>query len=149
MTSTDTRPVASRRTIVAALAAAVLALAGCAVPGADSAPGIATDYAGVTRTHTDVDPRYDTMCTELFGPILTVHVYDDADLDDALSTCATGSEYALTGAVFAQDRQARRLAGRHGHWGSRLWRDLLRWPWRHWIHGGHTGGCGLRLRLRR
>jgi len=52
------------------------------------------------------DPSYDTMCTELFGPVLTVHVYDDAKVDEALEQCATGSEYALTGAVFAQDRAA-------------------------------------------
>ncbi len=52
------------------------------------------------------DPSYDTMCTELFGPILTVHQYDDARLDEALEQCATGSEYALTGAVFADDRGA-------------------------------------------
>ena len=52
------------------------------------------------------NPKYETMCTELFGPVLTVHVYDDAETDAALATCATGSEYALTGAVFAQDRHA-------------------------------------------
>ena len=52
------------------------------------------------------DPSYDTMCTELFGPVLTVHVYDDAKLDEALGQCATGSDYALTGAIFAEDRHA-------------------------------------------
>ena len=52
------------------------------------------------------DPSYDTMCTELFGPLLTVHVYDDARLDEALDRCASGSEYALTGAIFADDRIA-------------------------------------------
>ncbi|MEZ5979534.1 MAG: L-glutamate gamma-semialdehyde dehydrogenase [Planctomycetota bacterium] len=50
------------------------------------------------------DPDYDTMKRELFGPVLTVFPYDDADLERALDHCATGSDYALTGAVFAQDR---------------------------------------------
>ena len=52
------------------------------------------------------DPTFDTMCTELFGPVLTVHVYDDNKVDEALELCANGSEYALTGAIFADDRQA-------------------------------------------
>jgi 1-pyrroline-5-carboxylate dehydrogenase len=49
-------------------------------------------------------PRYDTMQRELFGPILTVFVYDDQRLDEALGHCAEDSEYALTGAIFAQER---------------------------------------------
>jgi 1-pyrroline-5-carboxylate dehydrogenase len=52
------------------------------------------------------DPAYDTMRTELFGPVLSVHVFDEGDWDEALDLCANGSEYALTGAVFAQDRHA-------------------------------------------
>jgi 1-pyrroline-5-carboxylate dehydrogenase len=52
------------------------------------------------------NPRYASMCSELFGPILSVHVYPDGKWSEALETCATGSEYALTGAVFAQDRSA-------------------------------------------
>jgi 1-pyrroline-5-carboxylate dehydrogenase len=51
-------------------------------------------------------PGYATMCTELFGPVLTVHVYPDARWEQALEQCANGSEYALTGAVFAEDRAA-------------------------------------------
>ncbi|MGB1015662.1 MAG: aldehyde dehydrogenase family protein, partial [Nannocystaceae bacterium] len=47
-----------------------------------------------------------TMCEELFGPVLTLHVYEDADLEQAYEHCATGSEYALTGAIFAEDRMA-------------------------------------------
>jgi 1-pyrroline-5-carboxylate dehydrogenase len=46
------------------------------------------------------------MCTELFGPVLTIHVYDDARLDETLAECTTRSEYALTGAFFAEDRAA-------------------------------------------
>ncbi|MEO6710354.1 MAG: L-glutamate gamma-semialdehyde dehydrogenase [Planctomycetota bacterium] len=52
------------------------------------------------------DPNYVTMCDELFGPVLTLHVYADEKLDDALESAATGSEYALTGAVFCEDRLA-------------------------------------------
>ncbi|MBL8860228.1 MAG: L-glutamate gamma-semialdehyde dehydrogenase [Planctomycetes bacterium] len=53
-----------------------------------------------------LDPRYDTMCTELFGPVLTMHVYEDKKFEAALELAATTSEYALTGAVFADDRAA-------------------------------------------
>jgi 1-pyrroline-5-carboxylate dehydrogenase len=50
------------------------------------------------------DPRYETMEVELFGPVLTVHVYDDEKLEETLELCDTTSPYALTGAIFAQDR---------------------------------------------
>jgi 1-pyrroline-5-carboxylate dehydrogenase len=52
------------------------------------------------------DPRAITMCEELFGPVLTVHPYADAALDATLDLCDTTSPYALTGAIFAQDRGA-------------------------------------------
>ncbi|RME83781.1 MAG: L-glutamate gamma-semialdehyde dehydrogenase [Caldilineae bacterium] len=52
------------------------------------------------------DPRTKTMCEEIFGPVLTVYVYDDDKLDEALELCDTTSPYALTGAIFAQDREA-------------------------------------------
>ncbi len=52
------------------------------------------------------DPRYETMREELFGPILTLFVYDDAELDQALELCDTTSPYALTGGIFADDRSA-------------------------------------------
>ena len=52
------------------------------------------------------DPRYRTMCEELFGPVLTLHVYPDARWSDTLALVDSTSPYALTGAVFAQDRQA-------------------------------------------
>jgi 1-pyrroline-5-carboxylate dehydrogenase len=53
-----------------------------------------------------LDPRYQTMCEELFGPVLTIHVYADAKWREAMAQCADGSEYALTGAFFAEDRAA-------------------------------------------
>lgn len=52
------------------------------------------------------DPKYTTMCEELFGPVLTIYVYEDADFDRTLELIDTTSIYALTGAVLAQDRYA-------------------------------------------
>lgn len=52
------------------------------------------------------DARYRTMCEEIFGPVLTVHVYPDAAWEATLHTVNTTSPYALTGAVFSQDRYA-------------------------------------------
>jgi 1-pyrroline-5-carboxylate dehydrogenase len=52
------------------------------------------------------DPKYVTMCEELFGPVLTVHIYDADKFDEVLELVDTTSPYALTGAIFAQDRYA-------------------------------------------
>ena len=52
------------------------------------------------------DPKYVTMCEELFGPVLTVHIYDADKFEEVLDLVDTTSPYALTGAVFAQDRYA-------------------------------------------
>ena len=52
------------------------------------------------------DPKAKTLCEEIFGPVLTIFVYDDNKLDGALASCDSASAYALTGAVFAQDRRA-------------------------------------------
>jgi len=52
------------------------------------------------------DPRYDSMCTEFFGPILSVHVYEDARYAETLALCDATSDYALTGAIFATERAA-------------------------------------------
>ena len=52
------------------------------------------------------DPRYTTMETELFGPVLTVYVYPDGSYEDTLALCDATSPYALTGAIFATDRAA-------------------------------------------
>lgn len=51
------------------------------------------------------DPRYRTMCEEIFGPILTLHVYPAAKWTETLALVDGTSPYALTGAVFAQDRR--------------------------------------------
>jgi len=50
------------------------------------------------------DPRYASMVEEIFGPILTVYVYADEELDAALELCDSSSMYALTGGVFARER---------------------------------------------
>jgi 1-pyrroline-5-carboxylate dehydrogenase len=52
------------------------------------------------------DPGHEVFTTEYFGPILAVHVYDDADYDTVLTQMESASPYALTGAVIAQDRAA-------------------------------------------
>jgi 1-pyrroline-5-carboxylate dehydrogenase len=52
------------------------------------------------------DPKFKLMKEEIFGPVLTLYIYDDEDLEEALELCDTTSEYGLTGAVFAQDREA-------------------------------------------
>jgi 1-pyrroline-5-carboxylate dehydrogenase len=52
------------------------------------------------------DPRYRTMCEEMFGPILTIYVYPDARWTETLTLVDQTGPYALTGAVFAQDRRA-------------------------------------------
>ena len=52
------------------------------------------------------DPKYTTMCTELFGPVVTIYVYEDATWLDTLALVDATSEYALTGAIFSTDRYA-------------------------------------------
>ncbi len=57
----------------------------------------------VILTH---NPQYETMTTELFGPVITIYVYDDEEFADMLSLVDSTSSYALTGAIFAKDRYA-------------------------------------------
>ena len=52
------------------------------------------------------NPKYTTMETELFGPVITIYVYEDANWAETLKLVDTTSEYALTGAIFSQDRYA-------------------------------------------
>jgi 1-pyrroline-5-carboxylate dehydrogenase len=58
------------------------------------------------------DPHFCTMEEEIFGPVLTVYVYDDDRYEEALHLCDETSPYGLTGAIFAQDREAIALAER-------------------------------------
>lgn len=50
------------------------------------------------------NPKYETMCTELFGPVLTIFVYEDNDWKSVLELLDSTSPYALTGAIFSGDR---------------------------------------------
>lgn len=52
------------------------------------------------------NPKYTTMETELFGPVITIYVYEDAKWTETLKLVDETSEYALTGAIFSQDRYA-------------------------------------------
>ncbi len=56
------------------------------------------------------DPKYTTMCNELFGPVLTIYVYDENKFEKTLELVDSTSPYALTGSVIAQDRFAVELA---------------------------------------
>jgi 1-pyrroline-5-carboxylate dehydrogenase len=56
------------------------------------------------------DPNYRLMCEEIFGPVVTAYVYDDDKWSETLDLVDRTSPYALTGAVFAQDRNALREA---------------------------------------
>ncbi|MBI1756987.1 MAG: L-glutamate gamma-semialdehyde dehydrogenase [Fimbriimonas ginsengisoli] len=58
------------------------------------------------------NPCYVTMCEELFGPVLTMHGYDEKRFDEALDLVDSTSPYALTGSIFARDRGAVELATR-------------------------------------
>ena len=69
--------------------------------------GMASDEIGYFVHPTLVessDPKARLMRDEFFGPVLTTFVYDDARADETLTLCDEGSDYALTGAVFATDR---------------------------------------------
>jgi 1-pyrroline-5-carboxylate dehydrogenase len=50
------------------------------------------------------DPKFKTMKEEIFGPVLTIYVYNESDLEKTLDLVDTTSQYALTGAIFAKDR---------------------------------------------
>ncbi len=52
------------------------------------------------------DPKYTTMCTELFGPVITIYVYEDNAYAETLKLVDETSEYALTGAILSTDRYA-------------------------------------------
>lgn len=58
------------------------------------------------------DPKYVTMCEEIFGPVLTVYVYNASQFEKTLELVDSTSSYALTGAVIARDREAVELATR-------------------------------------
>lgn len=52
------------------------------------------------------DPQFRTMIEEIFGPVVTIYVYEDEKEDEALKLCDTSTKYGLSGAIYAQDRAA-------------------------------------------
>jgi 1-pyrroline-5-carboxylate dehydrogenase len=73
------------------------------------AGGTADDSVGYFVSPTvllGTDPTHEIFTTEYFGPILSVYVYDDADFSSIMTHAASSTPYALTGAIFAQDRAA-------------------------------------------
>jgi 1-pyrroline-5-carboxylate dehydrogenase len=58
------------------------------------------------------DPHFKTMEEEIFGPVMTIYVYKDKDFEETLRICDQTSPYALTGSVFAKDREALNYACR-------------------------------------
>jgi len=57
-----------------------------------------------------LDPKYVSMCEELFGPVLSIYIYDENKFDETLELVNSTSPYALTGSVIAKDRYAVELA---------------------------------------
>lgn len=74
--------------------------------GYDDSTGYFIDPTVVVTT----DPHFKTMEEEIFGPVITIYVYEDSEYESTLELCDTTSPYALTGSIFAQDRQAIMLA---------------------------------------
>ena len=73
------------------------------------AGGVCDDTEGYFIQPTLIEttnPRFKTMEEEIFGPVMTVYVYEDDKFEETLRLCDATSPYALTGAIFAQDRAA-------------------------------------------
>ena len=71
-----------------------------------------TGYFIEPTTFVTTNPKFRTMCEEIFGPVLTIYVYDDNDFEQTLKLVDETSEYALTGSIIAQDRYAINTATR-------------------------------------
>jgi 1-pyrroline-5-carboxylate dehydrogenase len=72
----------------------------------DDSKGYFIDATVIETTN----PKFKTIQEEIFGPVITIYVYDDADYEKTLHLCDETSPYALTGAVFATDRKAVEMA---------------------------------------
>ncbi len=73
------------------------------------AGGVCDDSAGYFIQPTLIEttnPQFKTINEEIFGPVMTVFVYEDGKFEETLRLCDATSPYALTGAIFAQDRAA-------------------------------------------
>lgn len=69
--------------------------------GSDDSVGYFIEPTTIVTTN----PKFKTMQEEIFGPVLTIYVYDDDKFDETLEICDTTSPYALTGAIWSQDRE--------------------------------------------
>ena len=58
------------------------------------------------------NPKFRTLCEEIFGPVMTIFVYDENEFESTLELVDATSEYALTGAIFSQDRYATEFAAK-------------------------------------
>ena len=70
--------------------------------GCDDSKGYFVEPTVILAT----DPHFKTMVEEIFGPVMSVYVYDDADYEKTLKLCDESSPYALTGSIFAKERLA-------------------------------------------
>lgn len=68
--------------------------------GTDKSTGYFIEPTVIVTT----DPNYETMCTELFGPVVTIFIFEDKDWEKTLHLVDKTGDYALTGAVFSEDR---------------------------------------------
>ncbi len=64
-----------------------------------------TGYFVEPTTIMCADPMYESMQEEIFGPVLSIHVYEDDKFEEILTLCDSTSEYALTGSIFATNRE--------------------------------------------
>ena len=78
--------------------------AGCSIVTGGSYDG-STGYFIEPTTIVCSDPMYESMQEEIFGPVLSIHVYEDAKFEEILGMCDSTSEYALTGSIFATNRE--------------------------------------------
>jgi len=69
--------------------------------GSDDSVGYFIEPTTIVTTN----PKFKTMQEEIFGPVLTIYIYDDDKFDETLELCDTTSPYALTGAIWSQDRE--------------------------------------------
>ena len=76
--------------------------------GSDDSRGYFIEPTVIVTT----DPHFKTMEEEIFGPVITLYMYDDSRFEETLRLCDSTSPYALTGAILARDREAIDLASR-------------------------------------
>ncbi|CAI8383463.1 MAG: 1-pyrroline-5-carboxylate dehydrogenase 1 [Euryarchaeota archaeon UBA443] len=77
---------------------------GCSIVTGGNYDG-STGYFIEPTTIVCSDPMYESMQEEIFGPVLSIHVYEDDKFEEILTICDSTSEYALTGSIFATNRE--------------------------------------------